>query len=58
MNRFVYSIVAVVTGLLLYRYRYQVINSIFRIRLLQKGLVRFVMNIPFVRNAIVSQVFR
>jgi hypothetical protein len=58
MSKILYSLLVIVTGLVLYRYRYHVINSVLRVRSLQQLLVRFAMNIPFVRHAIISQVFR
>jgi hypothetical protein len=58
MNKLVYSILAIIAGIVVYRYRYQILNVLLRIRFLQKGLVRSAMNVPFVRNAMISQILR
>jgi hypothetical protein len=58
VNKLLYSALALVIGVILYRYRYNIINIVLRARPLQQLLVRFAMNIPFVRQAIISQVFR
>jgi hypothetical protein len=58
MNKFVYSVLALIASIVVYRYRYRIVNAILRVRLLQQWLVRFAMNIPLVRNTIISQVFR
>jgi hypothetical protein len=57
MNKFIYFILAIIAGIVAYRCRYRIVNAILRVRLLQQWLVRFAMNIPFVRNTIISQVF-
>ncbi|GCD81843.1 hypothetical protein PTHTG4_09050 [Parageobacillus thermoglucosidasius] len=58
MNKLVYSILALIVGGIVYRYRYPIVNAVLHIRPLQKWLVCSVMNVPFVRNTIISQVFR
>jgi hypothetical protein len=58
MNKFVYSVLALIASIVVYRYRYRIVNAILRVRLLQQWLVRFAMNIQLVRNTIISQVFR
>jgi hypothetical protein len=58
MNKLVYSILAIIASVVVYRYRYQMLNALLRIRFLQKWLVRSAMNIPFVRNAMTSQILR
>jgi hypothetical protein len=58
MNKLVYSILAIIAGIVVYRYRYRILNVLLRIRFLQKGLVRSTMNVPFVRNAMISQILR
>jgi hypothetical protein len=58
MNKLVYPILAIIAGIVAYRYRYRVLNVLLRIRFLQKWLVRSAMNVPFVRNAMISQIFR
>ncbi|BDG46518.1 hypothetical protein [Parageobacillus sp. KH3-4] len=58
MNKFVYSVLALIVGGIVYRYRYPIVNAILRVRPLQKWLVRSAMNVPSVRNTIISQVFR
>ncbi|SFA38073.1 hypothetical protein SAMN05192569_100119 [Parageobacillus thermantarcticus] len=58
MNKFVYLALVLITGVIVYRYRYSFVNAILRIRPLQTWLVRSAMSVPFVRNTIISQVFR
>jgi hypothetical protein len=58
MNKLVCFVLAITASVVVYRYRYRIVNAILRVRLLQQWLVRLAMNIPFVRNTIISQVFR
>lgn len=58
MNKFVYLALALIAGAIAYRYRYSFVDAILRIRPLQTWLVRSAMSVPFVRNTILSQVFR
>jgi hypothetical protein len=58
MNKFVYFVLMFIGSIVVYRCRYRIVNAILRVRLLQQWLVRFAMNIPLVRNTIISQVFR
>ncbi|WP_201722564.1 hypothetical protein [Anoxybacillus sp. UARK-01] len=57
MNKTIYAIAAVIAAIFLYRYRYRLLNGALSIRPLQTLLVRAGMSIPFVRKAVVSQVF-
>ncbi|MBB5324706.1 putative membrane protein [Anoxybacillus tepidamans] len=58
MRKAIYRVLVFMIALFIYRYRYRMLNNVLRIRLLQQLLVRIGMSIPFVRQAIVSQVFR
>lgn len=58
MRKAIYSMIVFMMAMFIYRYRYRMLNKVLRIRLLQQLLVRTGMSIPFVRRAIVSQVFR
>jgi hypothetical protein len=57
-NRIISIVLFVIGGMILYRYRYKVLNQLFKNQFLQKALVRFAMNIPFVRRAFYAQVFQ
>ncbi|NUK30933.1 hypothetical protein HT574_12820 [Parageobacillus sp. VR-IP] len=58
MNKFVYLLLAIIAGIAVYRYRYRVVNALLSIRILQKWFVRSSMSVPFVRNAMISQILR
>lgn len=58
MNKFVYLLLAIIAGIVIYRYRYRVVNALLSVRILQKWFVRSSMSVPFVRNAMISQILR
>jgi hypothetical protein len=58
MNKLVYSMLAIIASIVVYRYRYRMLDALLRIRFLQKWLVRSAMNVPFVRNAMISRILR
>jgi hypothetical protein len=48
----------IIGGFVLYRYRYKLVNLLFKNRFLQKAFVFLTMSIPFVRKSFYAQVFQ
>jgi len=58
MRKTVYTLFVLLSSLAMYRYRYQMLNAVLRIRPLRRWLVQIGMNVPVIRKLIVSQVVR
>lgn len=50
-------IVAVMAGLVLYRFRYRLLNEILKREAVQKRVVQWGMSVPFIRQCIVPTLF-
>ncbi|ELK22375.1 hypothetical protein [Anoxybacillus flavithermus] len=50
-------IVAVMAGLVLYRFRYRLLNEILKREAVQKRVVQWGMSVPFIRQRIVPTLF-
>jgi hypothetical protein len=57
-NRMMSIVFFLIGGFVLYRYRYKLINLLFKNRFLQKAFVFLTMGIPFVRKSFYAQVFQ